>query len=108
MGLQGSRLGDRSASAGERGSKAVDSLDSLLADMETFRTNNAADMDRDKSKKIQIEIETKKKENLEKKLENLTDKLLESFKPDSDVTATARTEDDLDLVTSSLSWQIRI
>jgi len=28
-------------------------------------------------------------------LENLTDKLLESFKPDSDVTATARTEDDL-------------
>merc|ERR1711962_1336955 len=82
-------------SAGERGSKAVDSLDSLLADMETFRSNNASDMDRDKSKKIQIEIGTKKKENLEKKLENLTDKLLESFKPDSDVTATARTEDDL-------------
>ena len=61
---------------------AVENLDTLLADMETF---NSAPFGKklNSGRKIKIEIETD--DNLEKKLDNLTDKLLNAFDAKSDV-----------------------
>jgi hypothetical protein len=61
---------------------AVENLDTLLADMETF---NSAPLGKksNSGRKIKIEIETD--DNLEKKLDNLTDKLMTAFDGKSDV-----------------------
>ena len=61
---------------------AVENLDTLLADMETF---NSAPLGKklNSGRKIKIEIETD--DNLEKKLDNLTDKLMTAFDAKSDV-----------------------
>merc|ERR1711971_163563 len=58
-----------------RGSTAVSSLDCLLADMESFKSNT-------RGRAVEIEVENKKEENeeLEKKLDNPTDKLLGALK----------------------------
>ena len=62
----------------------MDSLDSLMADMETFRTHKP-------SRRVEIEVE----EALEKKLESLTDQLLDAFKPGSEDIDTKETKDSL-------------
>jgi len=56
-----------------RGSTAVSSLDCLLADMESFKSNKGLNS---RGRTVEIEVENKKDEELEKKLDNLTDKLL--------------------------------
>merc|ERR1712032_85492 len=56
-----------------RGSAAVSSLDCLLADMESFKSNKGLNS---RGRTVEIEVENKKEEELEKKLDNLTDKLL--------------------------------
>jgi len=86
-----SRAGD--TRSGHRGSKVVDSLDTLLADMESFRSSKVES--KEDSRKIQIEVEKEKDENIEKKLDNLTDKLMDVLKSESEDTITAGTEDDL-------------
>lgn len=58
----------------------MDNLDILMADMETFKTHRPGY--KDKSRKI--EIENEKIDKFEKKLENLTDKLLDAFKQDAE------------------------
>ena len=63
---------------------SVDSLDSLMADMETFRNQKP-------SRRVEIEVE----QNLEKKLESLTDQLLDAFKPGSEDIETKETKDSL-------------
>jgi len=62
-----------------RGSTAVSSLDCLLADMESFKSNKGLNT---RGRAVEIEVENKKEENeeLEKKLDNLTDKLLGALK----------------------------
>ena len=61
---------------------AVENLDTLLADMETF---NSAPLGKksNSGRKIKIKIETD--DNLEKKLDHLTDELLTAFNGKSDV-----------------------
>merc|ERR1712156_951827 len=61
-----------------RGSSAVSSLDCLLADMESFKSQTTGPNGR--GRKLEIEVENKKEEDLERKLDNLTDKLLGSLK----------------------------
>merc|ERR1712038_254148 len=61
-----------------RGSSTVSSLDCLLADMESFKSQTTGPNGR--GRKLEIEVENKKEEDLERKLDNLTDKLLGSLK----------------------------
>merc|ERR1712192_23362 len=62
-----------------RGSTAVSSLDCLLADMESFKSNKGLNT---RGRAVEIEVENKKEEDeeLEKKLDTLTDKLLGALK----------------------------
>merc|ERR1712032_575184 len=78
MGLQEKRRPHQGTTAKQpkapiRGSTAVSSLDCLLADMESFKSNKGLNS---RGRTVEIEVENKKDEELEKKLDNLTDKLL--------------------------------
>jgi len=61
---------------------AVEHLDTLLADMETFNLGSSAKTETTRRK---IEIEVEAKDELEQKLDSLTDKLVNAFDPKSEV-----------------------
>ena len=61
---------------------AVENLDTLLADMETFNSGSSG-MKHNAGRKIKIELETE--DELEKRLDSLTDKLVNAFDPKSEV-----------------------
>ena len=72
----------------------MSSLDCLMADMETFK-NNKPSNNKNNSRRVEIEIDNKKEEMFEKKLDNLTDKLLNSLKTGSDNIDVVETTEDL-------------
>ena len=61
---------------------AVEHLDTLLADMETFNLGSSA---KTQTTRRKIEIEVEAKDELEQKLDSLTDKLVNAFDPKSEV-----------------------
>merc|ERR1711963_666153 len=78
-GHQGPATATKQTKAPIRGSSAVSSLDCLLADMESFKSQQTTGPN-GRGRKLEIEVENKKEEDLERKLDNLTDKLLGSLK----------------------------
>lgn len=64
------------------GSKAVSTLDSLLADMETFQTSPS----RPSSRRVGVQVDNKKAD-LEERLESLTDKLVDALKVGTDISS---------------------
>jgi len=82
-----------------RGSTAVSSLDCLLADMESFKSNKEANS---RGRKVEIQVENKKEEEeLEKKLDNLTDKLLGALQTGTQTPEEGQEKSDL-----GFFWQI--